>query len=337
VKWDQNERLAGDTSAAGRAGVDGPQRWHNISGRVTALYNTLALAYRIEPLRLSFGVSGSLVLNNVESTRARNANGSDDVTSPSGALSEGRSYLKVSSVNFAMSAGVHWEPLPNGKLRIGASYLIPPNFGEFRMKGELNQVFGTDRIPPAKTDVEFLQQLPDVIRFGVASRFRDNVEIRADATYERWSVVKRNCIVKYAGAACNVDATGSGDESQIWLNLPRLWKDSFAMRLGGSYWFNEPTEFFGSVGFGTSAVPKARMDVSAFDATQLFLTLGVKREFIRGLSGALSLNYIHYVPVDVAAGESQLPRYQSPSKSPSADGRYEVQVYYLNANVSYKF
>lgn len=334
VRWEQNSAYSGSSLAPGA--VDGPQRWQSISDEAESLYNTVALAYRIRVARLSIGAGVSLVYNSVHSTRARNPDGSDDVFAANGGMQEGRALLDVSGMNVAVSAGIHWEPLADRSLRIGLSYVSPPAVGQMRLHGQFHEQLGTVRDPAKPKDIDFLQTYPDIIRLGVAYRVVKSVDLRADASYERWSRYKRQCVV-LPGASCDVDGTGADASGLVLANFPREWKDAITARAGVGFWLDPATELFGSGTFGTPAAPKSNVDPTQFDSYTLGFTLGLRYEITKNLFAAASYNYIDFLPFTVDAGQSKLATYAQPSRSPSADGRYEAQLFFVNANVTVAF
>lgn len=324
---------------------DGVQRWHNISGQILAIYNTLAASYTIEPLDLTVGLSGSLVYHTVKTVRARNADGSDDLASSSGRIIEGRSLLEAHGVNFGAGAGLYWQPKKlagysmKDRFRVGLSYTSQPGFGDTRMKGELTQVLGSGK--PGVDPIDFLQTYPDIVRLGVAHRFPgDKLEIRADGEFVRWSVFKRQCVVK-PGTDCPInEADGSAANPQaaqdIILNVERNWQNAYGLRAGAAYWFMPELEGFFSLGFTTPAVPKSTIDASTIDSQRVYATLGGKYEFGKHFELAGSYNHIFFVPVDTG-NNNKFDRLQGASRSPSADGKYASQIGFLNINGTYKF
>ena len=333
IKWSKVSQFENEGYAKGA--VDGAQRWSNISGRALNLYNTLAFAYRIEPARLSIGVSASFIYSNINSIRARNVDGSDDVLGPNGALLEGRSLLETSGIGMTMGAGLHWEPMEDGKLRLGLSYMAPANFGQdMRLSGTLNQQLGSNAAKATPMEVDLIQRLPDVVRLGAAYRVNPKVELRADAQYERWSLFNRNCVVK-RDQPCTLGPNGEADAAQVVLGIPRSWKDAFGARAGAAFWPAESLEVFGSLGMGTSAVPKGTMDPSAYDATSIYGTLGTRYKFSPHFALAGSFTHIQYLSVTV--DKSFLYEYVAPSKSPSAAGEYNARVTLMNVNAVYSF
>lgn len=342
--------MANWTRREGTPGVpgstDGPQRWHNISGQILAIYNTFAIAYKIAPLNLTIGASISPVYHTVSTARARNADGSDDTLSPSGDIVEGRSLIDAHGLNIGASVGLYWEPTE--ELHLGLSYLSQPGFGETRMSGELTTQLGAGQQSKAKVD--FLQTLPDLVRFGATYRATRRLELRGDLEYTRWSVFDRQCVVN-PGADCNVESDGRrkpGDAGQqVQLNVPRNWHDTIGVRVGPGYMMTDEVEAFGSLAFATPAVPKTTIDPATVDSQQVFLTFGLKWNASRHWAIAGSYNHIWFAPVNTEGVNNQdLSNHptSSPnggeynvSRSPSADGRYRSQIGFLNVNVAYTF
>lgn len=334
--WSPGAAVPGEPGAA-----DGVQRWHNVSGKILAVYNTFALAYRLHP-RVSIGASVSPVVHSVSTVRARNADGSDD-TVVGGNLVEGRSLMEVSGFNIAASAGVYFEPARG--LHLGLAYLSQPGFGETRMSGTLETKLGTN--PVTKQDVDLLQTYPDIVRLGANWQITPRLVLRGDLSYARWSVFEYQCVVN-PGEKCAVAKDGRDlSGGRVILNIPRRWNDAIGGRIGPGYWLNDRTEAFGSLGFSTSAVPKETIDASTLDATRLYLTFGAKYSFNEHFALAGSYNHIYFFDVNTnGRSETNIPAHppSSPeggdytaSRSPSANGRYRSQIGGLNVNVAYTF
>lgn len=338
--WDSSKAIPGSPGAS-----DGPQRWHNISGQLLAIYNTFAVAYKIAPAKLSIGASFSPVIQNVATVRARNGDGGDD-TVVNGNVQEGRSLLNATGVNFAGTVGLYYEPTDN--LRFGLSYNSQPGFGESRLSGTLKTQLGSGQ--ESKADIDFLQQLPDIIRFGAGWRASERLELRGDFEYVRWSVFERQCVVE-RGADCAVNSEGRRDAGaagqRVILNVPRKWNDAVGLRMGPGYWITPRLETFGSLGVTTPAVPKETIDASTIDAFRLYLTIGAKYDITKHFSIAGSYNHIYFFNVNTNGVNDQNISAHPPtsgdggeynaSRSPSADGRYKSQIGFLNVNAAYTF
>ncbi len=343
--WDRREGIPGQPGTR-----DGVSRWHNISGQILAIYNTFAVAYRIQRRdrdypALSIGASASPVIHHVATVRARNADGSDD-TVIGGALKEGRSLIDATGVNIGVSGGLFFEPSED--LRFGLSYISQPGFGQTRMSGELKTQLGDGAESTAKID--FLQTYPDIIRFGVGYKATRRLDFRADFEFVRWSVFKNQCVVE-KGADCAVDPDGrrqnSPEGQRVQLNVPRNWNNAVGFRVGPGYMINDKLEAFGSLGMTTPAVPKETIDASTIDALRIYATAGVKYDFNKHFSLAGSYNHIYFLPVDTGGANNQNlaehPGNQpgggdyNVSRSPSADGKYYSQIGFVNINAAYTF
>jgi long-chain fatty acid transport protein len=345
--WDRVRGVPGNPGS-----TDGVQRWHNISGQILAIYNTFALAYKIEPARLTIGASVSPIIHNVATARARNANGSDD-TIVDGSIQEGRSFISATGLNIGASVGVYWEPTDT--LRFGLSYISQPGFGETRMSGTLRTQLGSGA--ESKADIDFLQTYPDIIRFGAGWRANEKLEIRGDFEFVRWNVFDRQCVVE-KGADCAVNADGGRQQitdpatgaqspspasNRVQLNVPRNWNNAIGVRVGPGYWITDKLEAFGSLGMTTPAVPKETIDAATIDALRLYLAVGAKYEVSKHFALAGSYNHIYFFNVNTnGANDQNLAAHAGDgnynvSRSPSADGNYKSQIGFVNVNASYTF
>lgn len=331
--WDKRGDIAGVPGAR-----DGAQRWHNIAGQILAIYNTFAFAYVIGDTGLSVGVSVSPVIHHVATVRARTADDSDDVYNPSNkVLKEGRSYLDATGVNFTGSAGIYWQSGPEQRLRLGLAYLAQPGFGETRLSGTLD---GRTPGGDVKQNIDFLQSYPDIFRLGTTFKLPgDRVELRSDIEFVRWSTFERQCVV-LEGKNCDILDNGApapGTNAQdIVLNIPRRWRNAYGWRVGGGYFATKELELFAGAAFTTSAVPKETIDASTIDSFRLYGTIGARYELSKKLAIAGSYNHIYFVPVNTD-NRNIFDTQEKPSRSPSADGKYDSQIGFLNVNVAYTF
>jgi long-chain fatty acid transport protein len=331
VTWGKNATYAAGTIAPG--GYDGPQRWSTISASTSSIYTTAALGYRFEKARLGIGVSASLIRSALADVRARNIDGSDDITGAGGTLKEGRSYLDVSGFEVGASAGLYWEATKDGALRLGASYTSQPNFGTMRLSGK----FQLDPASPGANSADLEQGYPDIIRVGAAWRIRPDTEIRLDGDWQRWSQFKDQCIVS-PNAPCNADSSGVVNGSPtgaVKLDLPRDWNDTIKLRGGIAYWVVPETELFASFFWESPPTGKSHEDPLIFDSTRLGGTIGARHAFTKHIYASLSYTYIYLLPLTV--NDSAYNNYPPPSQSPSANGTYSSELYIFDGAVSYRF
>ncbi|MDP9151902.1 MAG: outer membrane protein transport protein [Myxococcota bacterium] len=331
VQWDKN---AAFRSASATGAYDGPQRWQAISTSTASFYETAALAYRFEAIRLGVGASVSVIRTGVTDVRARNGNGTDDVFGPNGGNAEGRAELDVHGLEVGAAVGLYWEPLADRKLRLGVSYTSQPGFGTMRLKGTFREQLGGQTNLTPTSPVDFLQAYPDVVRAGLAWRVGPEVELRADAALELWSRFTNQCVVK-SGADCEVDGTGASTTGKVIVNFPREWRDTIRLRAGGSYWVAAGSELFASVAYESPPVGQATVDALLYESTRLYGTVGVRQAFNPAFAGSLGVTYIQSLPSTV--NDSSLFRHAQPSRWPSANGRYASELLVLDAAVSYAF
>ena len=325
TRFDPRDEFANNGQA--RGAVDGPQRWSLISGTQQALFATAAAGFRLPDERLSFALSGSVVLSSIVHYQARNLAGNDEITT------EGRALIDVSGVQGSMTAGVYWEPLPDRKLRLGASYAVRPSFGDTRLKGSLRQRYQNSDLDK---EVDVLLTYPDVIRVGAATMpWGSSVELRLDAEYVTWSAFKRQCVVT-RGKDCNIGPDGServpGD---VLIALRREWKDAVAVRAGVGYFLDEKTELYGAFGFDTSAVPKANLEPMYPDAFKLIGSLGARHQFAEGIVIGASYTYVGFLSVNT--GRQNSFALAGASRVPNQDGSYASKVMFFNVNAAFAF
>lgn len=329
--WDKKN---GSPGAPGQS--DGVQRWHNIAGQILAIYNTFAFAARLGESGFSLGASVSPVIHHVATVRARTADDSDDIYRGANKnLYEGRSYLNASGVNLAASIGAYWQ-LPDQRVRVGLAYLAQPGFGETRLNGTLDgRTAGGD----VSQKIDFLQSYPDIVRLGATFRVSEQVELRSDIEFVRWSLFDKQCVV-LEGKNCDIADNGAAapgtSAADIVINIPRKWNNAWGYRLGGGYFVSKELELFAGAAFTTSAVPKETIDASTIDSFRLYGTLGARYEISKKFALAGSYNHIYFVPVNTD-NRNIFDTQEKPSKSPSADGKYDSQIGFLNVNVSYTF
>ncbi|MEZ4459952.1 MAG: outer membrane protein transport protein [bacterium] len=336
--WDKND--AADPSFPGA--IDGSQRWYSIDGTIRTLAITAGAAYYIEPARLSIGLTGNVYLNTIETLRARNSDGTDDLE-VAGTLKEGRSLVSVTSTDYGMGAGVLWEAWRR-KAWIGLSYQTRPNFdGKMELDGTLQNYLGAAQ--GNKSDVILTSSLPDILRFGIRVRPKFRYEIRLFGDFTRWSAMENQCLVdknvEDIDSACAVNADGSfanpdADTGRVIQNLARNWNDAFGIRLGASYWFDKDLELQLGGGYDSNAIPDEAIDAALMDMDKFSASLGVDYKFTDWIGLGVSATNIFYLERDTSdsKGNNDLVL---PSKQPGNQGVYSQNIFVLNTNVRLTF
>jgi long-chain fatty acid transport protein len=339
ASWDETGDLAGDPSYPGA--IDGPARWSTIEGEIRALYFSAGGSYYLPGPRLSFGVSVSLVRQQINTIRARTAAGTDNLVSGTDIL-EGRSQIDVAGNSLAAGVGVMWQPVDD--LWLGASYQSQPGFGETAQRGELTNKFGPSSA--SITEIDVLQSLPDVYRLGARARVSPAVELRLSGDFQRWSVMDNQCLIDatIADASCNInsDGTMSADSVGVVVNIPRRWHNTFGVKAGASYWLSSNLELNGGASFDSSAVPDDTLDPSLMDMNKMIAGLGVVWTAMPGTLRVTALiNNVFYfkrtTEPRVRDADGNADGFQAPSRVPDFAGKYKQNVIFGNIGVEYAF
>lgn len=323
--WDENSELADHPLYPGP--VDGVQRWYTISGSIQSLYFTLAAAYPLGDTGLSLGLSGNAIHSSVDTTTARTVLGNDDVSI------EGRSHLDVSGWQASFGVGALYEAVQK-KLWFGASYQSRPNVaGGMVLHGELENAFSG---AVDATAVDFRQDLPDVIRFGMRYRPEPHLELRLFGDYTRWSALTDQCVSR-RDEPCTLNADGSAAAgSGAIQNVPRHWHDAFGVRAGMSSWLRPEIEVFTGAGYDSNAIPDSTLEPSLMDYDDVSFALGARYELAPGFLVAASYTQFANVPRE-NRGESEHPEQAAPSNGPDAGGRYSEWVGLVNLDLELIF
>jgi long-chain fatty acid transport protein len=336
--WDEVEASSDFPGAQ-----DGPQRWYAIDGSIRTLSFTGGLAYHLEEANLSVGVSANYYIHQLNTLRARNGDGSDDLDARdtdgnSLGLREGRSWLDAEGTNVGLGFGVLWEASED-ELWIGLSYQSQPGFGATELKGTLKNLLA--EADETEADVVFRQSLPDVIRFGVRYRPQEDLELRLFGDFTRWSVFDQQCLAN-SGAdldkQCAVNADGSGQNSETPIQVfNRDWQDTYGVRAGASYWLMDGQfELIGGLGYDSNAVPDETLEPALQDYEKFTLSAGGRYEFTDWVALSLTGTNVFYIArdtTDAETGESL----RNPSRQPSSAGKYSQNIFLINSGLELKF
>ncbi len=324
--WDKNNVYKNDTRFAGP--YDSPARWYSINGEIKSTYLSLALAQEFPSIGLSIGVSGSAIQSVIDTIRARNADGTNDIEH------EGRSYLDVSGWQLGLGAGAIWEA-QRDHVWLGASYQSRPNVsGGMHLKGTIATKLGSN---PTQGPVSAYQDLPDIIRLGARFRPNTTTEYRIFGDITRWSAFKAQCIADGDNGSCGVNPDGTAvPDTQTAQNLPRNWKDSFGVRAGMSYWARPDAELILGAGYDSNAIPDQTLDPALMDFDDISFAVGGRFHLLDPLYVAVTGTHFFYISRNTA-GKNTLATYQTPSRSPDSGGNYSQSINVLNVNVEAVF
>jgi long-chain fatty acid transport protein len=329
--WGKNDAFTNSAMFAGAH--DGIARWFAIDGKIEILYFSGAVAYKLGPL--SIGAAGNFISSTVSSFKANTRGGGGLPNS----LAEGRAFLDVHGFNGSVGGGAMLEVVPK-QFFIGVAYQSQPGFGEQTLKGDLNLTGPGGYV---HYDAYLNQQLPDVYRAGL--KFHPLAipwEFRLFGDWTRWSVMQTQCVAPQ-GQPCGVNQFGGnngGAETQAYFR--RLWKDTYGVRAGVSYFLNPSVELFVGGGFETAAVPDETMAPDLFDADNIQAAVGGRFALSKTLFFTASYTNIQYLNRD-NTGKSTLATlpngnyYQFPTVEPDGGGQYTQWVGVFTGNLEAVF
>lgn len=327
ARWNTNDAHEGNKTYPGAQ--DGVQRWYTIDGELRSSFVSLGAAYQLTP-ELSLGLVGNLIISKVETVRARNADGSNNV------VTEGRSLVDVSGRDFSLGAGVLVRPYGDDSLRVGLSYQSRPNLGGHqRLSGTLSNNFGGI---VSVTDVDLEQDLPDVIRWGVSFRNRPQTwEVRLFGDYTRWGVLGYQCVLK-KGKDCTFDLGANTSSPDIVQNQYRDWHDTASVRFGASYFASPSVEYFAGGGYASSAIPATTLEPALMDFPSISVSAGARWRLLQSLYVMPSYTQVFYLSRDTT-GLSEHATYgaQTGTVSPDSGGKYSQDIGVLSVSAEFVF
>ena len=332
--WDGDDTFDGNEQLPGA--VDGAQRWASIEGFHRVIFATAAASYRLSRPRISFGVGLNLVQQSLETVRARNTDGTDDLFGTGGNITEGRTLLEGSQTSFSIGAGVAWQA--TDALRLGLSYQSMPGFGESELEGTLTSQFGGGSRLVNETTLQLI--VPDIVRFGLVYQASPKVEVRLAADYQRWGQFDQHCLLARTEdgiGECAIDENGARAEGgeNILLVIPRSWDDTFGVRVGASYWLTELFEAFGGIGYDSNAIPDETLEAGFFDMNKIVTTVGVRYDMM-GSKLKLTGSFTNVFYFDREIGPRTMDP-ALPSRNPDGAGSYEQLINFFTLGAQFSF
>lgn len=334
--------------------ADGPQRWYNIEGTIQQLTGTLGAAVRTNDKTFSAGLMLNLNVFQIDTLRARNGDGGDDVLNSDGSVKEGRSRLKASSVDLSIGLGAHWNS-KNERWAVGASWQTGPNIsGRQTLTGELINQLGPG--PRSASNVAVSQTMPHAARVGLAYRFvKDPVneedeptikgEIRLGAELITWNQFKSQCIVQESALddaniqdLCNTDKNGVVEETNALVqNLIRDWNLGYGVKLSGSYYLNDRIELGAGIGFDSNAIPDYTLDPALMDMNKIAFDLGGNFQVVDWLAIMVQFTEVMYLTRDTRSNPGVSEGYSQKNTQPSPGARYTQNIFITNLGLHFSF
>ncbi len=272
--------------------VDGGQRWMLTKMDAIMVFYSLAAAYGVED-KFGIGVTAQIV-SQPSTTLSLVVDGDNgSALAPYYKGAEIESTLKLSAPpTFSAIVGGWWRPVDN--IEIGASGRVIPvtlnGKGDFTIADTgTGAQFTAAQLAVIGSSAALQLVLPPTAHVGIRYRGLDRAlelatsatptdkhrperwDIELDFAYEAWSMLK-DFNVQLAG---QIQLFAKADAQDV--TVAKRWKDTFSLRLGGSYNLpNLPIGFMAGTFVETGAVPQGYQNLDFPSYNRLGVNGGVK-------------------------------------------------------------
>jgi long-chain fatty acid transport protein len=167
---------------------------------------------------------------------------------------------------YGFNAGILFKPTKC--ISIGASYHSEV---KYKFEGTATST-GPDQVAASLPKGAITAELttPQNIAGGIAVDFSEKVKISADFQYVGWSSYDKLEVVF--------------TETGVVSSSPRLYDDSYIVRLGSSYKFNDQVTFLGGVYFDKNPVSTKYLNPTLPEADRIGLSCGIEAQIFENLS-----------------------------------------------------
>ncbi|MEZ4440377.1 MAG: outer membrane protein transport protein [Polyangiaceae bacterium] len=230
--------------------------------------------------------------------------------------------------------GVQYLPLP--WLRAGLSFQAPTVIrapGKIRVRLPSTPAFERASISGEDASVAF--ELPPALRWGVQVEPIDRLFVELDGSWEAWSI--HDAIVVDPEGVAIQNLPGFPNPTYVPAqNLPRNFKDSLAVRLGGEYFLDTgdvDVIFRGGVSYESTAIPSEYLTVLTVDTNKITTSLGLGVGVSNWRFDA-TFGHIFGLDVDVDPATARVPA-MLPIQANAGDSPHTVNggTYSARANV----
>lgn len=285
-------------------------------GKYLALKTEL-MVFTVSPVvayQITDGLSISAALvyswSNVEITRKN-----------SQAPFEGDAFIKLKGDDksaFGYNLGLMYKPIES--LSLGVSFHSQVKYD---FKGTANsegapQLISAGRLPNGE-DITAKLTTPFNLAFGVAYDLLSNLKLSADFQYVGWSSYD----------TLKVDFTNPAFAD---IASPRLYDDSYIIRLGGEFKVNDEFELLGGVYFDKNPVKPEYLNPSLPDANRIGLSIGINYKILQNLG--VSASYLHIFASQLEVSNSE--ESYTPGVAPF-NGTYNSYANLAALSLSYGF
>nr|ADI18905.1 hypothetical protein [uncultured delta proteobacterium HF0010_08B07] len=302
ANWDRDPEASSQYPGA----YDGPQRWSALS--TFMLLVNYAGGVSLEYDRVSIGAALSYVDTTLSTTKAANADKSDDLTNPDGELKEGRIFLDgATGANWNATLGIN---LDFDDIDLAYAWRLPVIY---ELQGTAYVLYANAPETRANAQVEL-----QVAESHLISLAYTEGKIRYRFEYERllWSIMDQQQIL-------NVDQLDANGNPRELLLLDRQFKDTNAYRFRLDYSISDLLMLNTGISYEEGVTLEEYHEPGLAEAEQIEIGFGAQFPLTKELSLNASFFYQYFFDRTVTNSE----------QSPPTNGEYTDRRQYLNFNL----
>jgi len=242
----------------------------------------------------------------------------------------------------SLDGGITW--VPDNAIRFGVSGQLPmiiSSDATFQVRMPTASEFDNAREDGDKAHVRFV--LPGIVRAGVEVRPVPDLRVELAWVHEFWSA--HNTIEAVPEGVSIDGVTGLPPKLAIpTINIPRDFKDSDSVRVGGEYHFKAggyELDARAGVSYETSAVPPAYLSLSSLDFNKWILSFGGSIYIGPHWRFDAVLAHVFTQNVYVNPDQAQIPRINPlPGSAPLEavnGGQYNASANIIGVGLNYRF
>jgi long-subunit fatty acid transport protein len=296
--WDRDP----DASSQYPGAYDGPQRWGALS--TFMLLVNYAVGASIEYGALSFGAAVSSVDTTLSTTKAANADKSDELTTPDGELKEGRIFLDDatgSAVNTTLGTTLDLD-----QIEIGYAWRLPVTY---LLQGRAYILYSNAPETSATAQAEL--QVAQSHLVSIAYTY-DEMRFRLEYERQLWSIMDNQEILNI-------------DNQQQLLLLERNFQDTNAYRLRLDYTFSNAVMLNTGLSYEEGVTPEEYHEPGLAEHDQVEVGVGVSFPVTKALSLNSTFFYQYFFDRRVSTS----------LQSPTTNGDYTDHRQYITFNLKW--
>lgn len=296
--WDRDP----EASSAYPGAYDGPQRWSALS--TFMLLVNYAAGASLEYGPLSVGAAISAVDTTLSTTKAANADKSDELTNPDGELKEGRIFLDdATGRELSTTLGM---ALDLEAFEFGYAWRLPV---EYQLVGKAYILYSN--APETTADAQIQLQVAESHLLSVAYTY-EMMRFRLEYERQMWSIMDNQEILNFRNG-------------QELLLLERNFKDTNAYRLRLDYKLSDKVQLNTGMSYEEGVTPEEYHEPGLAEHDQVEFGLGLVFPITESLSLNTSFFYQHFFD----------RRVSNSAQSPHTNGDYTDHRQYLNFNLTW--